>query len=303
MNRPRPLRGSLLVLLLQMVACSDGGTDETAGRFAGAPCRVAQPSRPLADEIPEASGAAVSRAYPGVIWTHNDSGGTTELFAIDATGRLIGTRRVDGAENVDWEDLSIGPCAGGDCIYIADIGDNEGQRTSIDIYRLAEPDPRAAGPVVADRFSMRYPDGPRDAEALFVLPPERVFVVTRGRGAPVAIYEYPGPLSGGTTVELRPVRTLTSGPVPRDDQVTAADASADGAWIALRTYTSILLYRTRALMSEGDPTPVRVSLDALTEVQGEGLAIGSNGALVLVGEGGAAGLAGSIAIVWCPALP
>src|SRR5467141_1797430 len=34
----------------------------------------------------ESSGVAVSRAYPGVLWTHNDSGDGPYLYATDVRG-------------------------------------------------------------------------------------------------------------------------------------------------------------------------------------------------------------------------
>ena len=60
--------------------------------------------------IGESSGVAVSRTYPGVLWTHNDSGDDAVLYAIDMAGNLIGRFPVSGARNRDWEDIDLGPC-------------------------------------------------------------------------------------------------------------------------------------------------------------------------------------------------
>ena len=38
---------------------------------------------PIPREVRESSGLAVSRAYPGVFWTHNDSGDRPRLYALD----------------------------------------------------------------------------------------------------------------------------------------------------------------------------------------------------------------------------
>src|SRR5205809_4863299 len=77
----------------------------------------------------ESSGAAVSRAYPGVLWTHNDSGDQPYLYATDVRGRDWGRLRVADARAVDWEDIALGPCparttpvVSGTCLYIADTG-------------------------------------------------------------------------------------------------------------------------------------------------------------------------------------
>src|SRR2546427_279731 len=74
----------------------------------------------------EASGIAVSRAHPGVLWTHNDSGDSATVYAITLAGNLLATYRVPGATAVDWEDIALGPCPehAGRCLFIADTGDN-----------------------------------------------------------------------------------------------------------------------------------------------------------------------------------
>lgn len=41
---------------------------------------------------------------------------------------------------------------------------------------------------------MVLPDGPRDIEAMYVLPTDQIFFVTKGRNHPVTIYRYPSPL-------------------------------------------------------------------------------------------------------------
>ena len=134
---------------------------------------------PLPGEVRESSGVAASREHSGVLWTHNDSGGEPEVHAVDPTGRLLGRVRLTGAENKDWEDIALGPCPSGECLYIADIGDNRGSRKDVEIYRIPEPDLNAPAGPRAERFRVRYPDGPRDAEALFLLPSGELFVISK----------------------------------------------------------------------------------------------------------------------------
>jgi hypothetical protein len=61
--------------------------------------------------LPEASGLALSRRSPGLLWSMNDSGDTT-LYALSTTGELRGRVRVTGATIRDWEDVSTGSCPG-----------------------------------------------------------------------------------------------------------------------------------------------------------------------------------------------
>ena len=81
------------------------------------------------------------------------------LFAIDAAGTLRGRFRVPIERWGDWEDLAVGRCPSGDCLYIADIGDNSFARRRVQIYRVPEPDPRDAQTASPDVFNVSYPDG------------------------------------------------------------------------------------------------------------------------------------------------
>src|SRR5215207_1575918 len=76
--------------------CDGFGSPEVAGTVAN----------PVLVEI---SGVAASRAHPGVLWTHNDSGGAPEVYAVAQDGADLGTYAVDGARATDWEDIAVGP--------------------------------------------------------------------------------------------------------------------------------------------------------------------------------------------------
>src|ERR1043166_9285162 len=84
-------------------------------------------------KVRESSGVVVSRAHPGLLCTHNDSGDGPFLYAVNASGDVLGVFRVDGAQAEDWEDIALGPCpaARRRCLYIGDIGDNGEKRKSV----------------------------------------------------------------------------------------------------------------------------------------------------------------------------
>lgn len=289
--------GAVAAVALLFSGCT---MDEEVAVAEGIPCRVAQRLVPLPGSATEASGAAVSRAYAEVIWTHNDSGGEPQVIAVDQTGRLLGILTVRGADNLDWEDIEIGPCPGGSCMYIGDIGDNAAEREDIAVYRAPEPGPEDGSIENSTRFTMTYPGGPRDAEGLFVLPPERVFIVTKGDNSAIEVYEYPGPLRSDEQVELRLVRQLSAEQVPLEDRATAASASPDGRYVAIRTRTTLLIYETDSLIGEGDTPPMNVDLTSLGEPQGEGIGFAADGVLVTTSEGGVEAAPGMMGILWCP---
>ena len=61
----------------------------------------------------------------------------------------------------------MGPCSGGSCLYIGDIGDNDAKRKRVTIYRVPEPEPTAQQPRPLDAvYHLTYPDGAHDAESL-----------------------------------------------------------------------------------------------------------------------------------------
>lgn len=130
--------------------------------------------------LSEASGIAASRNNADVLWTHNDSGDSARIFCIDTRGRILGVYNVTGGNNVDYEDIGIGPgpVTNVSCLYVADIGDNNANRANIVIYQIPEPAVYArqyTNPVTVNLKGVRaitltYPDGARNAEAMFVDP-------------------------------------------------------------------------------------------------------------------------------------
>jgi hypothetical protein len=244
-------------------------------------CRVLDAPTGLPRSLAETSGAAWSRRTQGVWWSVNDSGNPPELFALDARGERVGRVHVRRADNVDWEDLASGPCpGGGDCLFVADVGDNAGRRRHVDVYRVPEPRPAADQTERAERFRARYPDRPHDAEAFFVLPDGRGYVVTKGTDGPSTLFRFPFQADG--TGEMQAVRVLDPAPT-LPTLVTGASASPDGRWVALRTYTSLHLYRTADLLGAGAPVHTAPLLP-LGEPQGEAVALADDGTVLLTSE-------------------
>jgi hypothetical protein len=259
--------------------------DAHKGRFVAQPastpgCRVDGEVTRIR-ELPEASGVAASRRTRGVFWAHNDSGAPL-IVAINQSGVVTGRVRVAGAKIDDWEDIAVGPCSEGSCIYIADIGDNSGSRDSITIYRVAEPAPDEAATRTVEIFHAAYPDGAHDAEALFVTPESDVFIITKGDPGPIALYRFPRPLRAGATLRLERVGETAGGTkVEGRDRPTAADVSPDGAWVAF--------HRTSDLTKGQWREAFRTNLSSLREPRGEGITFAADGTVILVGEGGFSG--------------
>ena len=159
-----------------------------------------------------------------------------------------------------WEDIAAGPGAvphpegtsqrgdGSDpdipYLYIGDIGDNAGARTSVVAYRVPEPavtdvpEGGAGGgthrtaPVETLRFS--YPDGAHDAEALLVHPTSGdLYIVTKE--ATPKVYKAAAPLATGSVTRLTLVASLPPAVLPFD-RITGGDIAPDGRRVVLSTY-------------------------------------------------------------------
>jgi hypothetical protein len=252
----------------------------------------------LPEELQEVSGIAVSSKDPEILWTHNDGG--ARIFAIDRRGHVL-ARHALSVEPNDLEDMAVGPCSQeATCLYFADTGDNAERRAVVRLLRVREPNPVGASATMdAEIFPVRFPDGARDTEALFVLPGQRMYLVTKGRSHPVTLYRYPGALRPDT-VTLEEVQRLTGGAQPLLDQVTGASASPTGTTVAIRTYRALRFYGVAgdSLISLRNGM---VNLRPLEEVQGEGVSLSADGRVLLSSEGGPLGGPGSVSELRCRA--
>jgi hypothetical protein len=245
-------------------------------------------------ELNEISGVVESRTRAGVLWVHNDSGDTARIFALGLDGRTLGTFGLAGIQARDWEDIAAGPgpVAGRRYLYAGDIGDNDEERASVTVLRLQEPvvDPGATSPTTrtvdaVDSLVLRYPDRPHNAEALLVDPRSGdLVIVTKELDGRAGVFRAPRGLADGSETTLRRVATLQLG---FGVLVTGGDVARSGSLVALRTYSSVLLYARPArkpLWAAFKTQPC--SGVAPPERQGEAIALRTSGrAYVTIGEG------------------
>jgi hypothetical protein len=247
-------------------------------------CTVLQAGIRLPVNVRESSGLARGIREPTRLWTHNDRGNEAELFAVGTDGRLLQTVRVTNAAPGDWEDLEAGPCRSGTCLFAADIGDNEAIRESIAILEIPEPAGDVSEVAAVSIIRAVFPDRPRDAESLFLLPTGDLHIVSKGREGPITIFRLRRADSPSGVVVLEPVRQILPQPSDRDELITAATATPDGRWVGIRSYRTLFLYRADDLLDGSAVEPLTVDLTPLREGQGEGLAIDNDGSVWLSSE-------------------
>lgn len=232
--------------------------------------------------VDEASGLAVSSFDETILWTHNDSGGRSEVYAFNETGELLATVSLAGASFRDWEDMAGAPCpddSGEHCLYVGDIGDNIRVRSTIAVHSFREPDPRDGDAIIDDFLSVEltYPDGAQNSEAMVVDSSGRVFLLTKvwGTSQLFSTDFVDGELELVTTIQMDTAIGY----------VTAADLSQDGSRLLIRSYSNAAEYRIDEggleLLHEAEAAVVPTR----AERQGESIAYGPNGDYWHVSEG------------------
>ncbi|MFZ3471139.1 WD40 repeat domain-containing protein [Streptomyces sp. 4.24] len=226
--------------------------------------------------IKESSGLAASRIHPGVYWTHNDSDDGPYVYAVDsATGKTVARVTLTGiGKPRDVEAISLGPDGQ---LYVGDIGDNlGGSWNHVWIYRF--PEPKTLGDVTlkAEQFTVKYADGPRNAEALMVHPVTgRVYIASKDERAG-GLYEGPAALSASGTNTFRRI-----GDVP---WVTDGAFSPDGGRLALRGYLWAKTYPWK----DGRPAGDGEQVAAPWQGQAESVTYTADGSTLMFGAEGVA---------------
>ncbi len=274
-----------------------------SGASAGAAARCAAygpavtAAAPPALAVSESSGLAVSRVRPGVLYTHDDSGGAAVLYALRDTGEVLGGHPLPRGWNRDWEALAAGPCPRhwttaelGACLYIGDLGDNQAQRPRVVVRVLKEP---AAGDLVGspltllETWRLTYPDGAQDAEALLVHPQTgSVDVLTKRLDGRRHLFRVPAGVQDGTDKTLQALGRLAVSAWSGDPWVTDAAWSPTGDAVVVRTYTTFGIWWVNPCAPDGWwlRPPDRV-VPAPSVRQGEAVALGKAGQLFSTSEG------------------
>ncbi|MEV7615835.1 WD40 repeat domain-containing protein [Streptomyces sp. NPDC089799] len=224
--------------------------------------------------ITESSGLAASRIHPGVYWTHNDSEDGPYVYGVDAaTGRTVARVTMTGVGRPrDVEAISLGPDGQ---LYVGDIGDNRnGTWDHVWIYRFPEPKQLGDSTVKAAQFTVKYADGPRDAEALMVHPKTgRVYIASKDK-TKGGLYEGPAQLSTGGTNVFRRVAAMP--------WVTDGAFSPDGTRLAVRGYLFARTYPFR----DGRPSGEGDRVDAPWQGQAESVTYSADGSALMMGAEG-----------------
>lgn len=152
-NRTHHFLSRLLVIILLLLGGSLQAQDATESGGATAnrsvpdrlplflPERATLDLKPIAslsgNPAKENSGIVQSRRQPGLYWLHNDSGdepriypllSNSDQFMVDETVEAGAGTLLSGAENIDWEDITVDDQGH---VIVADVGNNKNKRRDL----------------------------------------------------------------------------------------------------------------------------------------------------------------------------
>ena len=201
----------------------------------------------------------------------------------------------------DWEDIAAFDWQGQPALLIADTGDNKAKRKAVTLYAVSDPG-RVGTPKLLWQVDFRYPEGPRDCEAVAVDPLDGSALLLSKREHPKQLFRVPLPKArpqiGVTVAEPLGAVTTIPGMTATDvvaypgqsaffGQPTALDISRDGHTIIVVTYKHTLRWRRADGQSWAEVFAASPeTLDAPVLHQAEAGAISADGASVFLSSEG-----------------
>lgn len=202
----------------------------------------------------EASGLAISQTFPDRLYHVNDKGDDALFYQTDSRGQ--GTKKIAIANYspVDTEDLAYGKCSEsgtGNCLIVADIGDNEANRDSVELVIIKDTETFGATAFPFKIVTLTYPDRPHNAEAISMHPNGDIFIVTKEKvkkkAHPAQVFRLAASNWRSNTNSFKlehvgkiEVPSLAPGATFRGQIVTSFDISPDGKNILLLTYENAI---------------------------------------------------------------
>ena len=262
--------------------------DESFAKY-GKPQIVGQIS---SKEITESSGIAASHCNKDVLWTHNDSGDDAFIFALNGKGEKLGTWKVTGAKNRDWEDIAAfqdkktGKCF----LFIGDIGNNKRLQSEMTIYRVAEPQISAADENssvknpsktdAAEAIKFEYPEMRHDAETLMINPNTGdIYILTKRLSGASGVYKLAANYSVEKTNKAEKIADFSVPAVP-NGFLTGGDISPDGKRVIICDYFSayeiVLLENAKNFDDIWKQKPVVISLGERQQGESVGYSVDGN---------------------------
>lgn len=189
---------------------------------------------PDSNQLEESSGLVGGRTNSQLVYIceGKDNPNEVRLFTQDAEyqGKII----VDGAINIDWQDIAIGPGPqdGVNYIYVGDIGDRGSNRDYLSVYRFPEPDlsgqtvPYSVSVSQVERIDFTVSQK-RDFQTLMVDPITKDIIVVGTMQAMVYRMRYPQSTNTIIKADYKGHHRLRR-------EIKAGDISPDGKYVLIK---------------------------------------------------------------------
>lgn len=180
------MRLFILFLLLPITAASQHDPRHKMATRCAKPLRSVK----LEPRLAEASGLVL---WDGRLWTHNDSGLSPTIFAIDTATHKIAASYELPVPNKDWEEIAQDSLY----LYIGDTGNNFNRRDTLSIYRIEKQSLSNGRPVV-DSITFQWPAEQRNGNRkrrnynceAFIATADSIYLFTKERKR-TAVYSIP----------------------------------------------------------------------------------------------------------------
>jgi hypothetical protein len=207
-----------------------------------------EPAGAIDPAIMEASGLAVSKAFPSRLYHHNDSGRGPKFFVTDLSGGNLRTVTMADYNDKDIEDMSMGPCDKRTCLVFGDVGDNGSSRPSVSFILMPEKETYADTETPLRIVNARYPDGAHNAEGFAIHPDGDLYLLTKTSSGPSQIFRLTRDqlrVSDGAMQTFTEVGRIDIAPLVGDLAaqrgavlVTGFDIAPDGKHAVILTYAA-----------------------------------------------------------------
>ena len=239
-------------------------------------CKIVDP------RINEVSGLVATKTGYIVINDSTDVASHKRVFFLDQDCSIKKQVTYSGNGPRDTEDMVLS--ADGSTLWIADIGDNDGTRDNIALWKM--PASGASSPKI---YRLSYPAGEHhDAEALLLTGTNTPIVVTKEVGKPAVLFEPTAALKANTTTGV-PLKKVGEFQPPDTDTpsntfahlarktVSGGAIAPGGAKVVLRTYTDAYEWDVTDgnVVAAVKATPRKTPLE--NEPQGEAITYSSDG--------------------------
>ncbi|APY09619.1 hypothetical protein BWZ20_06855 [Winogradskyella sp. J14-2] len=205
----------LILIMLIAVSCQSAGQLKIEGSINNA--------------LEEAS-AAEFIPQSDLIWTIEDSGNDSDLFGLDASGKIVKKMAITNASNIDWEDLTSDKQGN---LYIGDFGNNNEKRKHFRILKINHDDlDRETAEAEIIDFTVPKKKYSKDFEAFFLY--KDAFYIFSKETKKFIILKVPNS-PGKHEAVLNHEFNLNG----KHNKITSADISDDGKTIVLLNHDKL----------------------------------------------------------------